>query len=123
MGTHSSTCGTLVRVNTWSIPQGWDHVLADECSKPYFAELMTFVESERSKGDVFPPAEDVFNALAYCPYDGTNVLLLGQDPYPRRQWSGPRTVFFGTTRHQAAAVAGQHVQGASNGRGRLEPRK
>ncbi len=63
------------------IPESWQPILADEVQKPYFAALEAFVAEERSKYTVFPPEEDVFNALRYTPYDQTNVFLLGQDPY------------------------------------------
>jgi uracil-DNA glycosylase len=36
---------------------------------------------ERRTHTVFPPESEVFNALATTPYEGVNVLLLGQDPY------------------------------------------
>ncbi len=62
-------------------PDGWEAVLADEVSKPYFAELARFVAEERRQHDVFPPADEVFSALALTPYDDVRVLLLGQDPY------------------------------------------
>lgn len=42
---------------------------------------MEYVEIERKTGEVFPPASDVFNALAHTPYSQVRVLLLGQDPY------------------------------------------
>jgi uracil-DNA glycosylase len=63
------------------LPDGWNTVLADELHKPYFLELQKFVAAEREKHSVFPPAEDVFNAFKYTPYDQVKVLLLGQDPY------------------------------------------
>src|SRR5262249_33133705 len=64
-----------------AIPESWRAVLAPEFDKPYFKKLKQFVEEERSKHTVFPPEEDVFNALKYTPFDEMKVLLLGQDPY------------------------------------------
>lgn len=63
------------------IPDGWQHVLAGEIDKPYFKTLETFVEEERRTQTIFPPENDVFNALTSTPYERVNVLLLGQDPY------------------------------------------
>jgi uracil-DNA glycosylase len=63
------------------IPESWRDVLAPEFDKPYFKKLKQFVTEERSKHTVFPPEEDVFNALKYTPFDDMKVLLLGQDPY------------------------------------------
>jgi uracil-DNA glycosylase len=63
------------------LPQSWARVLADELSASDFLELQAFVEQERRRHSVYPPAADVFAALAMTPYDRVRVLLLGQDPY------------------------------------------
>ena len=63
------------------IPNDWKAILADEMEKPYFSELQEFVAKERSEHTIYPPEEDVFNALKFTPYDKVKVLLLGQDPY------------------------------------------
>src|SRR5205823_4421747 len=59
----------------------WHDLLADELNKPYFSKLEQFVDAERQNYTVFPPEQDVFNALKITPYEKVNVLLLGQDPY------------------------------------------
>jgi uracil-DNA glycosylase len=64
-----------------SFPPDWREVLAHEFDKPYFAELERFVAAERREHQVFPPAQDVFNAFRHTPYTKVKVLLLGQDPY------------------------------------------
>ena len=46
----------------------WNPLLRDEFAKPYWAELQAFVAEERSRHQVFPPAEDVFAALHQTPY-------------------------------------------------------
>ena len=63
------------------IPQSWQPYLEAETQQPYFAKLREFVAEERAHHNVFPPDEDVFNALKYTPYENANVFLLGQDPY------------------------------------------
>ncbi len=63
------------------LPEDWRAILADELDKPYFHRLQEFVAAERRAHAVFPPEPDVFNALRLTPYERTNVLLLGQDPY------------------------------------------
>jgi uracil-DNA glycosylase len=63
------------------IPTAWQPILAGEIEKPYYQKLQAFVAEERAKHTVFPPERDVFAALELAPYDGVNVLLLGQDPY------------------------------------------
>lgn len=59
----------------------WQAALADEFEKPYFAALKAFVASERQTHTVFPPDEDVFNALRLTPLSEVRVVILGQDPY------------------------------------------
>ena len=59
----------------------WNPLLRGEFDKPYWRELQAFVRSERSRGPVYPPAEQVFSALRLTPYADTRVLILGQDPY------------------------------------------
>lgn len=63
------------------IPTSWQAVLAPEFSKPYMTKLESFLTTERKEHQVFPPEQDVFNALNYTPYDQVKVLIVGQDPY------------------------------------------
>lgn len=63
------------------IPAGWRRVLADEIKKPYYQKLQKFLEKEKQKHTIFPPAKEVFAALKLTPYNKVRVLLLGQDPY------------------------------------------
>lgn len=66
---------------TSELPSDWQVVLSDEIEQPYYRQLQQFVAQERAHYAIYPPQEDVFNALRYTPYDHVNVLLLGQDPY------------------------------------------
>lgn len=60
----------------------WHDVLKKEKSKPYFQDIMTFVEQQRAAGKViYPPQADVFNAFNYTPFNDVKVVILGQDPY------------------------------------------
>lgn len=63
------------------IGNDWDEILSGEFSKDYFVNLKDFVASEYLEGTVYPPKEDVFNALRYTSYSDTKVVILGQDPY------------------------------------------
>ncbi len=62
----------------------WDELLAEEFEKDYMKELQVFLAQEYKEHVIFPPKEDIFNALRYTPYSGVKVLILGQDPYPGR---------------------------------------
>jgi uracil-DNA glycosylase len=63
------------------VPASWQTVLQEEFAKPYMEKLESFLELERKSHVVFPPREDVFNALEYTPYENVKVLIVGQDPY------------------------------------------
>ncbi len=63
------------------LPSGWQAVLAPEFEKPYFKDLEKFVDGERKKHQVFPPEDDVFNALKAAPFDKVKLVIIGQDPY------------------------------------------
>ena len=64
-----------------TLPNDWNEAVGEELAKPYFRKLQQFVAEERARHTVYPPENDVFNALKFSPYAKTNVLLLGQDPY------------------------------------------
>lgn len=59
----------------------WNPLLRGEFDKPYWKDLQAFVAEERRTHTVYPPHDDVFNALRLTSYADTKVLLLGQDPY------------------------------------------
>jgi len=68
-------------MNLSAIPEAWQAVIGEEWEKPYFQKQSAFVDEERETQTVFPPEEDVFNALKFTPYDAVRVLIVGQDPY------------------------------------------
>ena len=41
----------------------WQKVLTPEFAKPYYRDLYNFVRKEYSERVIFPPSEDIFNAL------------------------------------------------------------
>lgn len=59
----------------------WLEILKPEFSKPYYRELYQFVKNEYATKTIFPPADDIFNALHFTPYEKVKVVILGQDPY------------------------------------------
>ena len=68
------------------LESSWKKVLSSELSKPYFLDLMKFIEFEYSRNDIeiFPIKEQIFNAFKECPYGDVKVVILGQDPYPTK---------------------------------------
>lgn len=63
------------------IQNDWLPALQPEFKKEYYRELFQFVKNEYGSRIVYPPAEDIFNALHYTPLHSVKVVLLGQDPY------------------------------------------
>jgi uracil-DNA glycosylase len=63
------------------LPASWSSVLGDVVGSDDFRALERFVDEERARGDVYPPAERVFAAFERTPFDRVKVVLLGQDPY------------------------------------------
>lgn len=63
------------------IGNSWDTVLCDEFKKDYYLSLREFLKREYFGARVYPPMEDIFNALRYTSPEDTRVVILGQDPY------------------------------------------
>jgi len=60
----------------------WSDILDEEKAKPYFQKILNYVAAERAKGkEIYPPQDEIFNALTLTPFDNVKVVLLGQDPY------------------------------------------
>lgn len=63
------------------INKKWDIILKDEFKKDYFRNLGIFVKKEYKNKTIFPPYENIFDALRFTDYDDVKVVILGQDPY------------------------------------------
>ena len=63
------------------ISNDWLDAVGEEFEKPYYRELYSFVKEEYSNNIVYPPADDIFNALHLTPLSEVKVVILGQDPY------------------------------------------
>ena len=59
----------------------WLEAVGGEFKKPYYRELYKFITEEYSNHVVYPPSEDIFNAMHFTPLNKVKVLILGQDPY------------------------------------------
>lgn len=65
----------------FNLDSSWKQVLKDEFDKPYFLDLMDFVEKEYSENQCFPPYEEIFSAFQYTSFNDVKVVIIGQDPY------------------------------------------
>ena len=63
------------------IQNDWLAPLKPEFSKPYYADLFEFVKNEYATRQIFPPADDIFNAFHLTPLHEVKVVILGQEPY------------------------------------------
>ena len=63
------------------INNDWDTLLAGEFSSDYYLKLREFLKAEYFSRPIYPPMNDIFNALKYTSYENTRVVILGQDPY------------------------------------------
>ena len=63
------------------IDDTWYRVLRPQFEAPYFAELKSFLVSEKRQYTVYPPGPLIFNAFNLTPFDKVKVVILGQDPY------------------------------------------
>lgn len=59
----------------------WDEILKEEFSKDYYIKIREILKGEYSQRRIFPPMNDIFNALKYTSFSDTRVVILGQDPY------------------------------------------
>jgi uracil-DNA glycosylase len=60
----------------------WLEKLRPELELPYMQQLRSFLVQEAKAGaEVYPPANQVFEALFLTPFDQAKVVLMGQDPY------------------------------------------
>ncbi len=64
-----------------NIGNEWDGLLAEEFRKDYYLRLREFLKAEYSSRNIFPPMNDIFNALRYTSYSDVRAVILGQDPY------------------------------------------
>lgn len=64
-----------------NIGNEWDKLLADEFKKDYYLQLRQFLISEYNSHTIYPPMNDIFNALKNTSYSDVKAVILGQDPY------------------------------------------
>lgn len=64
-----------------NIGNDWDTLLYNEFKKDYYLKLREFLKKEYFSRRIYPPMNDIFNALKYTSRENTRVVILGQDPY------------------------------------------
>ena len=65
-----------------ALDPSWLQYLEPEFHSAYMIKLRQFLLDEKHRGvHIFPPGNQIFNALNSTPMDSVKVLILGQDPY------------------------------------------
>lgn len=64
-----------------AINNDWLDALKEEFKKPYYRKLFETVNQEYRTRQIFPPADDIFNAFHLTPLHKVKAVILGQDPY------------------------------------------
>ena len=59
----------------------WDDILADEFEQEYYKRIRYWLKKEYAEQTIYPPMNDIFNALKYTAYADVKAVILGQDPY------------------------------------------
>lgn len=64
-----------------AINNDWAEALKAEYKKPYYRTLFQTVCDEYNHYEIYPPADDIFNAFHLTPLADVKVVIIGQDPY------------------------------------------
>lgn len=64
-----------------AIANDWLEPLRAEFGKPYYKKLYETVKHEYQTRQIFPEADDIFNAFQLTPLSQVKAVILGQDPY------------------------------------------
>lgn len=59
----------------------WKEFINNEREKGYFKSLAQKINEDRKNHRVFPPKEEIFNALKLTDFNNVKIVIIGQDPY------------------------------------------
>ncbi len=65
----------------FKLEKPWNRYLGCEYTKPYFSQLLLFLNDQFSNSVVFPSMDNIFTAFYLTPLEKIKVVILGQDPY------------------------------------------
>ena len=64
-----------------NLANDWNELLLEEFHNDYYLKLKSFLTEEYESKQIYPPIDNIFNALKYTTYSDVKVVILGQDPY------------------------------------------
>ncbi len=74
--------GLMSEVREVRLEPSWKARLAGEFEQPYMQNLRRFLlERKKNRAVIYPPGEQIFNAMNSTPFAEVKVIILGQDPY------------------------------------------
>lgn len=59
----------------------WEQLMEEENKKDYFIKLNKEVEKLYQEKTIFPPYDNIYQALKLTPLEKVKVVIIGQDPY------------------------------------------
>lgn len=68
-----------------SLDASWEEHLRSEIRKPYFTKLIEKLNIEYENEVCYPSKKLIFNAFNLCPFNNVKVVILGQDPYYKKE--------------------------------------
>ncbi len=68
-------------MNNVKLKTSWQKILENEFKKPYFTDLMSFINNEYRTKKVCPRKDDIFRCFNFFDFENTTLVILGQDPY------------------------------------------
>ena len=69
-------------MRTIQLEKSWLERLDQEFEQPYMHKLREFLMTRKQhRAVIFPPGQQIFNALNSTPFEKVKVVILGQDPY------------------------------------------
>lgn len=63
------------------LQNGWKEQVASEFEKDYYHQLREFLKEEYQTQTIYPPMDEIFNALHLTDFPDVKVVIIGQDPY------------------------------------------
>lgn len=66
---------------TIELDSTWRNVLDTEMAKPYFKNLLQYIDEEYKNYICYPKTSDIFKAFNQCLFEDVKVVIIGQDPY------------------------------------------
>lgn len=66
-------------------PNGWDKILSEFILGKDFDKILRYLYKQSYEGNKFTPGlNDIFKAFELCPYNELKVVIVSQDPYPKK---------------------------------------